>query len=342
MHLEDAVAQHRDGPVIQPLHPGLRPVLRTDGTLQLGQDPVHGVLLTGLAVHETRAVSRLLGIVAGAAAPLRVEALARSTGLPVARVQQIADTLEQAGLTRPGTPVLPSGGIGAWSLARLRHGREELLGGQDASSLTERRAGALVTIDGRGSLAGDIARLLTSARVGQIRSGWYASASEDLDRTSPDPCLIITVGTLLPRSRAAGWLARGIAHLPVTAGTASVDIGPLIVPGSGPCLECIARQDGAAPRAGLEGHDPVTDGQSETVHVEPALAALAAGAAAMLTLGHIDAYPPPLGVRWHCALPLPSLATSRWRIHPECDSASHRVLPVLVDSGPMTSRRRTG
>ena len=79
------------------------------------------------------------------------------------------------------------------------------------------------------------------------------------------------------------------------------------------------------PLSELEADDPVTDGQGETVNVEPALAAVAAGAAAMLALGHIDAYPPPLGVRWHCALPLPSLATSRWRIHAECDSATHRV-----------------
>lgn len=309
--------------VIQPLHPGLRPVVRTDGSVQLGQDPVHGVLLTGLAPDETGAVTRLLRLLAGAASPLRSRILARSCGIPERRVLEIAEMLDHAGLTSASAPILPTGGLAAWSLARLRQGPERTLSTHRVSTVAERRSGARVAIDGRGPLALEIGRLLTTAQVGEVQSGWYAAAAEAHDRTSPDPTLIVAVSTRLPRGRAADWHARGIAHLPVVAGAASVDIGPLIIPGAGPCVSCLARHDGSGVLAQLGVDDPVTDGQGEPVLVEPALAALAAGAIAMLALGHLDSYPPPLGVRWHCALPLPSLAISRWDRHPACDVGPH-------------------
>lgn len=312
------------GALIAPVHPGLRPLLRPDGSLQLGHDPVHGLLLEGLGEAELVPASRLLRILAGAAGPLPVLSLARTTGLSTERVHEIAAAVDAAGLTVSGPAALPAGGLAAWSLARLRQGPEASLSARATSLLAERRSGALVTIDGSGALAADLARLLTAARVGHVRTGCYAAAAEDLDPTDPDPTLMITVGPRLPAARAADWQERGIAHLPVVARAASVDIGPLIVPGQGLCLGCVAAREvsGLTP---LTTEDPVTDGQSEPVHTEPSLSAVAAGAAAMLTLGHLDAYPPPVGVRWHCALPLPSLATTRWQVHPDCPSPTHRV-----------------
>lgn len=309
--------------LIPPVHPGLRPVLRRDGSLQLGVDPVHGLLLEGVADDELAAVSSLLRILAGAAGPLPSSSLARATGLSAERIREVSAAVTDAGLTVSGTATLPAGGLAAWSLARLRHGPEVALGPRTVSLLAERRAGARVTVDGRGPLTADVARLLTAARVGQVRAGCYAAVSEDLDTTDPDPVLIVTVGTRLPTGRAVTWQERGIAHLPVLVRAASVEIGPLIVPGQGPCVSCLVIGD-APGLTSLEVDDPITDGQTETVLTEPSLAALAAGTITMLALGHLDAYPPPLGVRWHCALPLPSLATTRWQIRPDCPSAGHR------------------
>ncbi|NLJ53606.1 MAG: hypothetical protein GX344_05670 [Intrasporangiaceae bacterium] len=311
------------GTLVPPVHPGLRPLLRSDGTLQLGHDPVHGLLLEGLHEEELGPASHLLRLLAGAAGPLPAGSLARATGLSTERVHEISAAVEGAGLTVSGPAALPAGGLAAWSLARLRQGPEVSISAQVVSLLTDRRAGALVTIDGSGQLAAEITRLLTAARVGGVRSGCYAAVTEDLDPIQPDPTLVITVATRLPFARAADWQERGIAHLPVVARPASIDIGPLIVPGQGPCLACVA----ASETAGLTPftiEDPIEDGQTETVHTEPSLTAVAAGAAAMLALGHLDAYPPPIGVRWHCALPLPSLATTSWRVHPACSSSTHR------------------
>lgn len=316
--------------VVEPLHPGLRPSAHSHATIRLGDDPVHGVVLTGLHDGETEAVSALLHLLAGAATSLRTTTLASATGLSVTRVRQIASALSDAGLTQAQpTASVGFSGWHAWSLARLRGGGEQQLQLRRSSTMAERRAGSRIVIDGRGLLTAEIARLAGAAQVGHIRMGWYAGASEDHDPDSPDPCLIISIGSRLPLARARDWWERGIVHLPVLVHAASVDIGPLVVPGQGPCLNCVGLQAlttaaGASPGPGAL--DLLSDGQSDLVQVEPSLAGLVAGAVTMLALGVIDAHPPPVGVRWHTALPLPSLATSRWEVQPRCDTADHRRL----------------
>ncbi|MBC7309213.1 MAG: helix-turn-helix domain-containing protein [Actinomycetales bacterium] len=321
--------------LVGPLHPGLRPQGHSHDTIRLGEDPVHGAVLGGLEVAEVRAVSRLLDLLAGAAAPLRVTTLASACGLPVARVRQIVRALEDAGLTGARPDALAGDcGLSAWTLARLRAGDEQPLHDRSASTVAQRRSGARVVIDGRGPLTGLLARLLGAAGVDRIRMGWYASAGEDHDRDSPDPTLVISVGTRLPFARSRDWWERGVVHLPVLAHAASADIGPLLVPGAGPCLTCV--------HLGLPGSDPrltsaswnlLGDAQHELVQAEPSLAGLVSGTVAMLALGVIDAHPPPVGIRWHTALPLPSLATSRHEVHPHCDLAGHRPVNAAPD-GP--------
>ncbi|MCA1782368.1 MAG: hypothetical protein ABR500_11210 [Dermatophilaceae bacterium] len=324
-HLRTAAAprnasESKAGILAHPLHPGLSPQSRIDGTLQLGPDPIHGVVLTGLAQHEAGPASRLLALLAEASDPVRSEALAGATGLPQIRVVEIVHALEEAGLTRRHPAGPDRGDLSAWSLARRRHGGERSVLVGSPLSLKDRREGARVVIDGRGTVAEDVARLLRAARVGAVRCGWYAGAGEDLDDRGPDPSLVITVGTRLPRLRATDWLRRSIAHLPVIARVGSVDIGPLVVPGAGPCLTCIWLHEGTTLLADLGRDDLLADAQNDPTRVEPSLAGITAGTVAMLALGLIDAYPPPLGMRWHSALPLPSLATSRWEVHPECDT----------------------
>lgn len=338
--------------VVEPLHPGLRPSAHTHDTIRLGDDPVHGVVLTGLHTGEIQAVSALLHLLVGAATPLRVTTLASATGLSLGRVQQIARALGDAGLTEAQpTASVGASGWHAWSLARLRGGGEQQLLLRPPSTMAERRAGARIVIDGPGPLTAEIARLARAAHVGHIRTGWYAGASEEHDLDSPDPCLVVSVGARLPLARALDWWERGIVHLPVLAHGASVDIGPLVVPGRGPCLNCV-RLQGLPPDTGPHPRprapDLVGDGQSDAGQVEPTLAGLAAGAAVMLALGVIDAYPPPVGIRWHTALPLPSLATSQWGVHPSCDTAAHRPaergrpdLDATMAQDPWTHRPRT-
>lgn len=327
------VAGDREASRAYPLQRGVLPLLRADGAIQLGSDPVHGVVLTGLTTGEAAAGIRALQTLAGATGPVEVQHLADCSGLSATRTREVVATVEAAGLTASAGPRPRTDTLAAWALARRHSGRETPLAGRRHTDLTERRGGARVVVDGRGNLVEAIGGGLRNAQVGTVRTGWYAAASEDLDGHSPDPSLVVTVGTRLPQSRAEDWRSRGIAVLPVVARTGSVDIGPLMVAGGGPCVHCVILTEGRPLPTARPTADHVADGQGDLATVEPSLAGIAAGAIVMLTLGVVDAYPPPLGIRWHTALPLPSLATSRWTIHPGCSWAGHpRTLAARGES----------
>jgi len=91
------------------------------------------------------------------------------------------------------------------------------------SSATVRR----VTVTGAGSLVGRLAHALASPTVTVVS-----------DDSSPD--LAIAVGQfVLPPSTHAQWLRRDLPHLPVVFSDTGATVGPLITPGSGPCLLCL-------------------------------------------------------------------------------------------------------
>ncbi len=56
----------------------------------------------------------------------------------------------------------------------------------------------------------------------------------------PEPRLAVVVADHVvdPALRAA-WTRRGVPHLPVVVGDGRVRLGPLVVPGVGPCLQCL-------------------------------------------------------------------------------------------------------
>ncbi|KAB7746208.1 hypothetical protein GA707_01400 [Nostocoides sp. F2B08] len=328
MHLPASVRPAR------PLLAGLTPRIQTDGTIALGTDPVHGVVLTGADVAETAKLFRLITRLATLSGPTPAAALAVAADLPVDRVVELCDALDGAGLTTHHP--LESIGVeaAAWSVARRRAGGESSLSGPSPLPLARRRSGSRILVDGRGLLVQEIARLLRSAGIGEVRAGWYAASADDHDPDSVDPALAICVAPRMPWQRSRDWSRRGVRHLPVLTRPGSVDVGPLVVPGTGPCLDCVALSDAATADTGTPT-DLLADGQGEPVTVEDTLAAVAAGTVAMLALGVTDAYPPPTGVRWHTALPLPSIATSQWSIHPRCPSSWHR--PRLAVDAPGTA-----
>ncbi|MGA8048339.1 MAG: hypothetical protein WCA30_18960 [Dermatophilaceae bacterium] len=318
MHLPRSIRHAR------PLLAGLTPRILADGTIALGGDPVHGVVLTGATLAETSRLFRLLTRLASLSGPMPSEELAVATGLPVERVVELCEALDRAGLTTHHPLQFAGAEAAAWSVARRLTGGESILSGPAPLPLRTRRSASRVLVDGRGALVHEIARLLRSAGVGEVRAGWYAASADDHDADTADPALVISVAPRLPRERSRDWSRRDVTHLPVLTRPGSVDIGPLVVPGRGPCLDCVVLSDGGATPTSEALPDLVGDGQGEAVTVEDTLAALAAGTVAMLALGVTDAYPPPTGMRWHTALPLPSLATSQWSVHPRCPSSGHR------------------
>jgi hypothetical protein len=310
--------------LVRPLLPGVRPCRRADGAIQLGAHPIHGVVLTGMSRRESVQVTRMLERLAVATGPIEATVLSRVSGLALSRVAEVAGLITDAGLVVSSVSVAAHADEALWTLSRRRLGEERIMVSGTLSPLGARRAGARVVVDGHGRLVSELTRLLRAAGVRRLRSGWYAAVGDDLTEPGPDATLVIAVSSRLPRTQAVDWHRRGVAHLPVVARPGSADIGPLVIPGAGPCVECVALlHDGPPP-------DSADDGgagrrrRMAAQDIEPTLAAIVAGTTAMLALGHLDAYPAPPGVRWHTALPLPSLATSTCRVHPRCENPAHR------------------
>lgn len=87
----------------------------------------------------------------------------------------------------------------------------------------------VVCVDGDGQTALRIGTLL-------LDLGLRVAAGPDPD----EPALAVIVGHYaLEPSRHGRWLRRDVPHLPVVFSDAEVRIGPLVEPGSGPCLYCL-------------------------------------------------------------------------------------------------------
>jgi bacteriocin biosynthesis cyclodehydratase domain-containing protein len=95
---------------------------------------------------------------------------------------------------------------------------------------------AAVTITGSGITVDRIAEALTAGGV-RVRIATDVAAASDA------PCdFAIAVGHFVLAPELHGlWLRRDIPHLPVVYSDTTVDVGPIIEPGRGPCLYCLQR-----------------------------------------------------------------------------------------------------
>ncbi|MET4638226.1 bacteriocin biosynthesis cyclodehydratase domain-containing protein [Mycetocola sp. 2940] len=87
-------------------------------------------------------------------------------------------------------------------------------------------------VDGDGKTADGIRRLLRS-------SGFPESGTETAE--PPDLAVLVSTHVIDPR-RYVRWLSLDIPHLAVVYTDIGVQIGPLVEPGAGPCLHCLARE----------------------------------------------------------------------------------------------------
>lgn len=91
-----------------------------------------------------------------------------------------------------------------------------------------------VAISGSSTLAGAIADLLADQGAEVL----LAADAADLTASSPDLAIVVGHFVLAPQLHAV-WLRRDIPHLPVVVGDTATVVGPMIEPGSGPCLLCL-------------------------------------------------------------------------------------------------------
>lgn len=125
-----------------------------------------------------------------------------------------------AGVSRSGLDMISRSAGGA-DLDGLLAGLEPaLLKPVPATSIT-------VTIEGNGPTVEGITRLLGDL----VQHAEGATAETGF-------AVIVADHVIDPRQH-SGWLRRDIPHLPVVFGDLTVRIGPLVEPGSGPCLYCL-------------------------------------------------------------------------------------------------------
>lgn len=240
------------------LRPGLEVFDRAPGEVQIGLDPRHAMVATGLAPEVVTAMHRLDGSLRAA----ELLAIAESE-----HGEQLRDLLTD--LTRLGLVVetwashsRAAGEVGLWSLrARARH-RETV----------DQRAHSCVVLQGNGRLTIAIATLLAASGVGRVHveangvvteqdtgSGYLDSdigrprrvaAAAAINRVNPatntrklsgaqQPELVVLADAIVPAPEVVRLLMQeGVPHLPVRVRDGLGIVGPLVYPGRSSCLGC--------------------------------------------------------------------------------------------------------
>ncbi len=330
------------------LRPGLRVLRRGAGEVQVGTDERWAVRLEGVTEHEAAAA---LAMGAGADS----DQLAAGTG---ARLDELTELLRDAGLVAPerrDAAVVGPAAADALVCGLLRPD------GDGPRTVLERRH-AVVGVIGLGPIGLTVAVTLAAAGVGTVlvddatpvRSvdvgacGYRWSdvgtvreraavrvlrdVAPDLRTESaadPDVLVVVEHGAADP-ARTELLLGSHTVHLPVLVREADAVVGPLVVPGAGPCLRCLDLH-----RADADPLWPALVAQLVGTSPGPevgAMAAVCAGLAAAVVLRAVDE--PPLRTRVRAGttveVRLPDVLprTRTWEVHPDCGCTSHGMAAV--------------
>ncbi|XVX21293.1 hypothetical protein ACQP1U_05295 [Actinomycetota bacterium] len=308
------------------LSPHLRVLRRGSGELQLGLHPEEGLVLRGLTPGEIGLVESL----DGRRSLTEIFRDGVRDGIPEDRIAALLGMLEGEHLLVMAQERGSGGQAGEVDLVSVAAAYPRVDASRD---VTKRRGSAVVVVDGPGEVPGALAAVLRSAGVGSVLAGRYAAdaaealltgAGQDLMPRLPD--LVVLVGAApVGAANAALWRQSGLPHLPVTLLSAQATIGPLVQPGSGPCLGCLdhARVDRDPGWAAVTTQlDPPPAQRVGSVTGDASLTAAVVGLAAMAVLARLDGRPPPPGVAFEIGLPWPVVLARRWQAHPACVCAA--------------------
>jgi hypothetical protein len=366
--------------------PGLRQLWRDATTLQLGLSPRRGTVITGLQAGDDALIAGLDGTNdLPALGRLAERHQAPTDRLPqLLRLLSEADLLvESAGDPRARRPA-SLGAADRLDLTRLGRARTaRLTPDADTWSLVYPEAGdgirllasrtrRRVRVDGAGRVGAVVAVTLAAAGVGQVqvddpaavgpgdtspagdvsenlgvtRADGARSVSADGRLTQP-PDLVVVVRDDLIDIAVADDLARsGRPHLAVVCGQDRVVVGPLVLPGRGPCLRCLdlhrTDRDPAWPQLAAQLLSQAASPRGRA-RGETASATAAAGIAALQVLGFLDglAVPASLGRTLEVTLPDGLVEARRWPIHPACGCCPPVPGPVGTAPAEHASASRT-
>ncbi|MCW2709273.1 MAG: UBA/THIF-type binding protein [Frankiales bacterium] len=323
------------------LVPSARRLWRDNATLQLGRPSSRAQLVQGLT-PERRA---LLPLLDGSRTREQVVAQALASGCPDA--DEVLAVLEDGGLVLDADDLSPQGldrtererlGPDLASLALTR-------GRRAARALLARRS-ARVVVHGGGRVGGPLAALLAAAGVGtvDVRDAAPTRAADtavgglevtDLGRPREEAmsARLRSLGSARPPALvvladdgAAGTAASlgraGTPHLLAFVEEARGVVGPLVLPGSSPCVGCLELV-----RTALDPDWPALATQADrgpraTPACDTVLAAAVAAQAALQVLQLLEG-DTPASVGGTLELELPGWRWRRrsWPQHPDCDCA---------------------
>jgi ThiF family len=332
------------------LSPAARRLWRDPQTLQLGRPPGPAVLLTGL----DPATRRVLPLLDGTRDTEAVVTAALAAGCPSERTRALLGLLDEGGLLADAGRGWPVPAHGRAERDRLAPDAASLslLHGHGAGAVLERRAAARVVVVGAGRVGASLAALLAAAGTGAVdvvdreaaaphdaAAGGFGPADAGRPRgeaardrmravapatsTAPQPApdLVVLAPPDGPDEEHEQGLGRTpVPHLVVEVRATVGVVGPLVVPGHGPCLRCLDLV-----RSDLDPAWPVLAAQLATSPRRPGpcdatLAAAVAAQGAHQALSHLD------GTGSVCAggtleLALPDWRWRRrsWPVHPQCD-----------------------
>ena len=323
-----------------------RPLRREHGAVQFGLSADAGLVVEGihgaeLALLESLDGTRELGELRAAASvagldPRRVEQLLAGLRARGLLVERPSDTTELA-------PLAGGGGAAVRVLRERRAGEALALAyrapGDGLTELAGRR-GRRVLVCGEGVVPDALVAALRACGVGRVAVGAEATGEvlgRLADRARPGApgaagvparlphVVVLTAVDALPIGSDTPWTPHGLVHLPVVVQGPRLLVGPLIVPGRGPCLRCLELhrrdRDPSWPALLTQIACRRPDVVEPAVDTDPALATVGAGLAAMVVGTHLDGRPVPDGVSLEVALPWPRVTQRGWSAHPRCTCA---------------------
>lgn len=264
------------------LNPYLTVVVRPPTLVQLGASATGAPVLQPPPWLAPDAAAGLLRWLQDFRTPRELERRAADLGMTGGDVAELLDVLRDHGLLESEPPRLP--------LQVHLHGR---------GPVSDALLGELASLDP------------VRVTAGTGRSWSPAGRGVDLvvltDALSPDPVLL------------ARLMRERVPHLPVVLRDGAGIVGPLVLPGAGPCLRCLDRS-----RADTDPGWPALACQlfgrtgRATAQVLRMTAAVAAQQVAAVAAGRRDSTDPPdvLG----CTLEIEgsAIAARRWFMHPGC------------------------
>lgn len=344
------------------LKEGLGVLWRERGAAQIGTDPRCGVVLHGL----TDAEQALLDLVPSGLPLKELIRAGQVTGVAAGRVQTLVDAMGRAGVLVPddtGLPGAPGQQRSAAAQSTDAAYWSRLRPDGDGWCVLARRHRCSVALMGAGRLGMLIASGLATAGVGtvllsdrspvstrDVAPGAFGPADVGRTRedagaeallvtrpalrttappgTRPDLCVLIEHAVASP-VRARPLVREDLAHLSVVVGDVDVIVGPLVIPGHGPCLRCLDLH-----RCDADGRWPAVAtqlaAQAETGS-ESSLAPMAAALAVGQVLAHLDGrVPDTRGATLEVAAITPVPRRRTWSAHPDCGCARLTEIPPVA------------